>query len=610
MSDSWELQVYDEKQLVYTVELVGPAVLGRQRTETEKLYSRGCVDGRERVVVAANDEKAISRDHVLVEPQAEGGFRITNKSERRRIGMPDNQVLEAQASCLVAGDVLLLLGRKAVRLRSLSSEETSLQGLPEPTLPPGQPAPAASSFSFLSQPSGASGLDLKETLAWLHASMDVLQSAASHADFFARAAQAVVQLMNLDSGCILLWEQDEWRPQALVVAPRLRLNSGRPFSRSILNRVRREGRTFWQVPGAVLADVESVQDVEAAVAAPILDRHGKFLGALYGERRSRLGAAQAEPISELEALFVEVLARGVAAGLGRLEQEKAALASQVQFEQFFTPELARQLALQPQLLQGRDTQVSILFCDIRGFSRICERLGPARTLEWMGAVLGALSECVRAQGGVLVNYIGDELLAMWGAPEEQPEHARLACRAALDMLAQLPRLNAAWQTTLQEPMDLGIGINTGLARVGNTGSHIKFQYGPLGNTVNLASRVQGATKHVKGRLLITGATQAQIGDDFATRRLCQIQVVNITEPVTLYELVPAGQPSWSEARRVYEHALAEFEATNFAVAAWALGNWRAQHPGDEPALLLLYRAVRSMVEGPAPGHPVWVLPGK
>jgi adenylate cyclase len=161
-----------------------------------------------------------------------------------------------------------------------------------------------------------------------------------------------------------------------------------------------------------------------------------------------------------------------------------------------------------------------------------------------------------------------------------------------------------------EPLGLGIGINTGMAQVGNTGSHHKFKYGPLGNTVNLASRVQGATKYLKCRLLITGSTQAQLDDTFATRRLCRVRVVNIAEPVALYELVPQGQAGWPGARVEYEKALEDFEAGNFSRAARALGNWRAQQPGDAPALLLLYRAVQCMVEEPAPFDPVWVLPGK
>src|SRR5207244_4923878 len=121
-------------------------------------------------------------------------------------------------------------------------------------------------------------------------------------------------------------------------------------------------------------------------------RHGAVIGALYADRRRGSGSAGAGPITEVEALFVELLARGVAAGLARLEQEQSALAARVQFEQFFTPELARQLAEQPDPLKGRDAEVTVLFCDIRGFSRISERLGPAGTVEWIGDVLAALSE--------------------------------------------------------------------------------------------------------------------------------------------------------------------------------------------------------------------------
>src|SRR5262249_36584227 len=146
---------------------------------------------------------------------------------------------------------------------------------------------------------------------------------------------------------------------------------------------------------------------------------------------------------------------------------------------FFTPQLARQLELNPDLLQGRDAEVTLLFCDIRGFSRISEQLGPAGTMTWISDTMATLSECVRARQGVLVDYIGDELIAMWGAPEAQPDHARLACLAALDMLARVPELNERWRTQLKETMGLGIGVNTGVSRVGNMGSPHKFKYGPL-----------------------------------------------------------------------------------------------------------------------------------
>src|SRR5262249_45945435 len=108
----------------------------------------------------------------------------------------------------------------------------------------------------------------------------------------------------------------------------------------------------------------------------------------------------------------------------------------------------------------------------------------------------------------------------------------------------------------------------------------------------------------------TGATQAQLDAGFTSRRLCKVRVVNIAEPVDLYELAAESRPNWAEARREYEKALAEFEQENFRTAARILGNWRADHGDDGPALLLLFRAAQCMVEQPTPFDPVWQLPGK
>src|SRR5205085_4342733 len=132
-------------------------------------------------------------------------------------------------------------------------------------------------------------------------------------------------------------------------------------------------------------------------------------------------------------------------GLARQEQEQAAVTARARFEQFFTPDLARKLVDHPELLEGRDAEVSVLFADLRDFSRACERLGAGRALAWINDSLETLSRCVLAERGVLVDYVGDELMAMWGMPEAQPDHAERACRTALAMLAALPALNARWQ---------------------------------------------------------------------------------------------------------------------------------------------------------------------
>ena len=254
-----------------------------------------------------------------------------------------------------------------------------------------------------------------------------------------------------------------------------------------------------------------------------------------------IGAA-GEPISDIpditlfEAKLVEVLASGIAAGLARVKEQKAAMAARVQLEQFVTPKIARQLEKDPQLLEGRDAVITVVFADIRGFSRISERLGPARTMDWIQDTMGALSNCVLKCDGTLVDFVGDELLAMWGAPLGQTNHAELACRAAQEMQAALPGISERWQKELGTTVELGIGINSGVARVGNTGSRQRLKYGPLGDTVNVASRVQGATKYLGAHCLFTASTLSALPTAPVKRRLAKVQVVNIEHPIDIYEL--------------------------------------------------------------------------
>jgi adenylate cyclase len=154
------------------------------------------------------------------------------------------------------------------------------------------------------------------------------------------------------------------------------------------------------------------------------------------------------------------------------------------------------------------------------------------------------------------------------------------------------------------------GDSSAPARVGNTGSARKFKCGPLGNGVNLASRVQGATKYLKVPALVTGSTEKLLDDSFLTRRLCRVRVVNIVEPVDLFELDYGGQPTARERFAQYEEGLAAFEAGSFSTAAQILGNLLATWPGDGPSLVLLSRSVECIIREPKDFSPVWDLPGK
>jgi len=297
--------------------------------------------------------------------------------------------------------------------------------------------------------------------------------------------------------------------------------------------------------------------------------------------------------------------------------EKKRLRQKV-FEQHFTPELARELARNPDpmKMKARNAQVTVLFCDIRKFSTISERLGPEQTIGWLSGVMGEFSTSVIENGGVLVDYTGDELLALWGAPNEDPDHAEKACNAALEIAGKLEELNEKWCPIVKAETAIGIGVNTGQALVGNIGTHRKFKYGPLGTTVNLASRVQGATKYLRTPLLVTGNTREHLSWGFNTRRLCRVRVNNIREPVELFEIAPPGGSGehWENLRDEYEAALDHFEKCQFRRASAILGDVLVKFPDDGPSLQLMSRVVDAMLRGQEGKteefDPIWELEGK
>ena len=444
---------------------------------------------------------------------------------------------------------------------------------------------------------------------WFEALIGVQRAAASSPDFFAETARAVVELIGLDCGLVLLRRQDGWEPVACY-PPHDDAKS--QFSRYILQTVMSQRRTFYQV-GRFQTAAVSLLGVTAVVASPILDESQDVIGAVYGARR---GAGTSLEIRPLEAQLTQVLAAAVAAGLARQHSEAQAARRRVQFEQFFTPDLAAALDADPALLDGRDREVTVLFADIRGFSALSESISPRLACELIQDVMQHLTARILESSGVIVDYIGDGLLAMWNAPLEQPDHAVRACQSALAMRDGMPELSRRWEGRLGKPIGLGVGINSGAALVGNTGSHQKFKYGPLGHTVNLASRVEGATKHLGVSVLLTGATPASIGNTFrdppasargSGRRHCRrhrawkasrgIGFARVAQPLPLSR---------------YERALALYEAGKWSEACQAVFPILIGESGDYdvPSLTLLGRAVECLKSPPASFDPVLELKSK
>ena len=231
----------------------------------------------------------------------------------------------------------------------------------------------------------------------------------------------------------------------------------------------------------------------------------------------------------------------------------------------------------------------------------------------MGDVMDHLTNRVLEFSGVIINYAGDGMAAMWNAPTDQLNHADLACQTALAMQTEMQQLNDAWSEKAGVPLVIGIGINSGSAQVGNAGSSRRIKYGPMGHSVNLASRVEGATKYLGVPILITEHTLQELTSSVTSRRLCQVRVVGITQPVSLYELSATNPaPQWTELKGHYEKALTAFEDRDYASSSKLVDQLMASdfHRSDRPLQILSDR-IQDAIDGDADEFdPVFELSGK
>lgn len=306
------------------------------------------------------------------------------------------------------------------------------------------------------------------------------------------------------------------------------------------------------------------------------------------------------------------------------------------FERYVSQAVVEEMLRHPERVRlgGERRELTVLFSDIRGFTSISERLAPEEVAALINGFFTPMTRVVLEQGGTLDKYMGDALMAFFGAPVTQEDHAVRACRAALAMRAELERLNLVWRKDgrLPEGVDvgLGIGLNSGPMSVGNMGSEQVFDYTVLGDDVNLGSRVEGLNKLFGTEILVTGATVeaalaagpegpsgAGPASGFLFRELDRVRVKGKTEPVTLFELLaelPAPAALEERARR-YAEALALYRAGRFAEAAEAFEAVdrlaRRAGRGDPPAVLLADRCRRLLMEPPPPGwEPVETLTSK
>lgn len=616
MEHAFRITIFEGLRQAFQTEIAGTIELGRQRKDEPGPYSIESTAEGTRIVVAELTETSVSRQQVRAESRPDGNFVITNLGTNGPLSLKPARMLDPGQSWVCVNTARIQLGSRLACIEmvpvitdaeEIDAEEEGVLSLAAATIVPGARFGFDSSILAGMKTAPVAG-NLEPVIRSLQAAIDVFQSVNTSSDFYRHAVEAVVDLVGLESGRVLLWQTDHWQLVAMASNEQNENRSLAPASNSVLTKVKEQKRTLW-LSGNCQDTALSLMRVQSVVASPIMDSHGEIIGILYGDRGYGGMTAERE-ITKFEAMLVELLACSVASGLLRVKQEEALQAQRLRFEQFQSRKLAEQLERQPDLLIGREVEVSVLFVDIRRFSKISESLGAATTFEWINDVMSALSECVTDTDGIIVDFVGDEIMAMWGAPEHQPDHAVRACTAALKMFEQVPAINAKWKSVLPEPFAISIGINTGGARAGNIGSHRKFKYGPLGNTVNLASRVQGCTKYLRCPCVITEATRQLLDANWFIRRLCDVRVVNISQPVPLFELSSVHSPNRVTLRDNYEAALQAYQQKEFRKSAALLGDLLERFPDDGPSLVLMSRTVQSLLDGADSFDPVWVLPGK
>jgi len=270
-----------------------------------------------------------------------------------------------------------------------------------------------------------------------------------------------------------------------------------------------------------------------------------------------------------------------------LIEEKEKRRVRTAFGQYLSPEVIRRLLLNPELVEPRKTEISVMFSDIRGFTTISEKLDAQDLAHFLNLYLSDMTRIVFDRHGTLDKYIGDAVMAFWGAPFEEPGHATRACESSLDMMKRVIELQKQWEAEGKPRLDIGIGLNTGVASVGNMGSSLRYGYTALGDSINLSSRLEGLNKDYGTHIIVNESTYNAVKDsDFVFRELDLIRVKGKLQPVTIYELVGRAADVSTEIRNLlaqFVTARALYQSRGWLEAQQAFQSILESNPTDGPS---------------------------
>jgi adenylate cyclase len=271
------------------------------------------------------------------------------------------------------------------------------------------------------------------------------------------------------------------------------------------------------------------------------------------------------------------------------------------FGQYVPPELVDEMAADPDSISmaGESRELTVLFSDVRDFTSISEGLSATELAALMNAYLTSMTRLIHKHRGTIDKYMGDAIMAFWGAPVHDPDHARRALLTAMDMSAELSSLATDFRARGWPALHIGIGLNTGPMNVGNMGSEFRMAYTVMGDAVNLGSRLEGLSKNYGVTIVVSESTRAAV-PDFAYRCLDRVRVKGKLEPVSIYE--PVGpqaelddatrdalekwdavlaaylQQQWDEAERLLRHLQSREDRPLYGVYAERIAHFRSEPP--------------------------------
>jgi adenylate cyclase len=265
------------------------------------------------------------------------------------------------------------------------------------------------------------------------------------------------------------------------------------------------------------------------------------------------------------------------------------------FDKYMAAEVVDEIMRNPEAIRlgGEKKELTVLFSDIAGFTSISERLDPETLVELLNKYLSAMTDIILQHRGNVNKYLGDGIMAIFGAPRGDPNHASLACFAALDSQAELAKRREQWKAEGQPEISARIGINSGWLVVGNMGSQARMEYTVMGDTVNLASRLEGANKYYDTLILLGPRTYELAAQDIEAREIDRMRVKGKKEPVVVFELLARKGGLSVEQHRIvktYVEGLEAYKRRDFKAAAAQFQAALALDPSDGPSQVYLERA--------------------